>query len=106
MKGLNTDVVAANKILEVAARLGWDVNVRGSILTISKEFTPGDNDALVTCDMEYYGILSYLKTTYAGSTWGTDCGGIGAMSALKYGRFTMNKSGGNKRVLSALKKIL
>jgi hypothetical protein len=55
--------------------------------------------------MEYYSILELLPTTSPGSVWGTDGGGIGAISAMNTGVFTMNKSGGSKRVLSALKKI-
>ena len=96
----------AREILDTATHLGWNVNVRGSILTITKHFPAGDNDSLVTCDMEYYDILSRLPSTSAGSVWGTDCGGIGAISALNSGVFTMNKSGGSKLVLNALTKMV
>ena len=96
----------AREILDTATRLGWDVNVRGSILTITKRFPAGDKDGLVTCDMEYYDILGRLPSTSAGSVWGTDCGGIGAISALNSGVFTMNKSGGSKLVLNALAKMV
>lgn len=96
----------AEKIKSLCDKLNWNITIRGDILTINKKFTPGDNDGLVTCDMEYYDILKLLPSTYTGSTWGTDCGGIGAYSALKSGNFVMNKSGGSIRVLNALKKIL
>jgi hypothetical protein len=55
--------------------------------------------------MEYYSILGLLPTTSAGSIWGTDGGGIGAVSAMNTGLFKMNKSGGSKRVLTALAKL-
>ena len=92
-------------IIKTAANLGWCVEVRGEVLTIRKAGVV-DNNALVCADMEYGGILDLLPTTSAGSTWGTDCGGIGALAALKTGVFVMNKSGGSKRVLNALAKML
>jgi hypothetical protein len=104
MKSIHDQV--AEKIKSLCDKLNWNITIRGDILTISKKFTPGDNDALVICDMEYYDILKLLPSTYPGSTWGTDCRGIGAYSALNSGNFVMNKSGGSIRVLNALKKIL
>ena len=94
----------ATKIKSTAAALNWKVEVRGSILTIRKNIT--GRAEFVTADMEYYDILGLLPTTSAGSVWGTDGGGIGAISAMNTGLFTMNKSGGSKRVLSALSKII
>ena len=102
----------AKGILDTATKLGWVVVVRNTILTIYTEFTAGDMDEFVTADMEYNSILAKLPTTSPGSIWGnpyriwgTD-GGIGAISAVNSGVFTMNKSGGNNLVLKALKKIL
>jgi hypothetical protein len=95
----------AKAILAAATGYGWSVFVRGSILTITKAFTANSNDELVKADMEYYSILDLLPATSAGSVWGTDCGGMGAMSALTSGQFKMNKSGGSKLVLNAIKKI-
>jgi hypothetical protein len=99
-----TDI--AREIFDTAARLGWTLEVRGSILTTKKRFTPGDNDGFIEADMMYYEILDLLPRTRAGSDWGTDGGGIGALSAIKSGVFTMNRSGGSKPVLKALAKIL
>jgi hypothetical protein len=95
---------AAQNILDLANEYGWSVNVRGSILTIYKDGIRSNED-FVRADMEYYGILGLLPSTSPGSIWGTDGGGIGALSAMKSGVFTMNKSGGSKRVLNALKKM-
>jgi hypothetical protein len=95
----------AQKILEVANEYGWQIIVRGSILTITKRGINGRED-FIRADMEYYGILDLLPMTSPGSIWGTDGGGVGALSAMKSGVFTMNKSGGSKRVLNALRKII
>lgn len=94
----------AIQIKNIAAELNWTLEVRGSILTIKKVIS-GESE-FCNADMEYYSILGLLPSTSAGSIWGTDGGGIGALSAMKHGVFTMNKSGGSKRVLSALSKIL
>jgi len=90
----------AAELKALATKYGWTVTVRGSILTITKPIS--GNDEFVTADMEYGSILSLLPSTSPGSIWGTDGGGVGALSAMKSGVFTMNKSGGSKRVLNAL----
>ena len=92
----------ANQIKSTAKELGWTLEVRGSILTIKKQIS--GREQFVTADMEYYSILGLLPSTSAGSVWGTDGGGIGAISAMNTGVFVMNKSGGSKRVLNALTK--
>ena len=95
----------ARDIADTASRLGWTIDVHDGILTIVKRFPKEDREAFVDCDCEYYSILGRLPATRAGSTWGTDGGGIGALSAMKHGVFRMNKSGGAKRVLTALAKL-
>lgn len=94
----------AAKILAVANEYGWEVTVRGSILTITKSGINSIDD-FVHADMEYFSILGLLPSTSPGSIWGTDGGGIGALSAMSSRVFKMNKSGGSVRVLNALKKI-
>ena len=96
----------AVKLLETAKKLGWDVNASHTgILRITKHFTAGSMEKFVECDMEYYEILSLLPSTEPGSVWGTDGGGVGAIGAIKSGVFQMSKSGGSKRVLSAISKL-
>jgi len=95
----------ATEIAEACKRLGWSYEVRGSILTIRKRIVSGDNDSFAQADGEYYDILGRLPSTRSGSVWGTDGGGIGGMTAMNTGMFTMNKSGGAKRVLNALWKM-
>jgi hypothetical protein len=98
-------VDTAKRIADKCHELGWEWYVRGNIFTITKEIKPNNNDDFNTADMEYYTILSMLPTTRAGSTWGTDGSGIGALSAIKGGLFKMNKSGGSKLVLNALSRM-
>ena len=98
------------KAIEIAAtceRLGWQYQACAvtGVLTISKRITPNDNDSFVAADMEYYSILGLAPVVEAGSTWGTDGGGIGALRAMASGIFTMNKSGISKRVLKAINNI-
>lgn len=96
----------AQSIKNAAARYGFTLEVRGSILTIRKSFEAGNVNAFVDCDMSYYSVLELLPRTNAGSDWGTDGGGIGGQVAINSGRFVMNRSGGSVRVLNALKKII
>ena len=94
----------ALKLLAVAKEYGWEVAVRGSILTITKSGI-NSNDDFVRADMEYFSILELLPMTSPGSIWGTTGDGVGALSAMRTRVFTMNKSGGSVRVLNALKKM-
>lgn len=98
----------ATNFINACKNAGWKIeHVSASSVTISKRFTPGDKKELVECDMEYYDILSYAPHK-GGSIWGTDCGGIGALSALNSGLFRMHKSGqtGGARFATEVKKQL
>ena len=87
---------------------GWtpSLGATGSIVRITAQFTPGNLTEFTNLDMSYWGILSRVPQTSPGSTWGTDGGGMGAVSALHTGRFTMNVSGVSKRFLNQLGKEL
>jgi len=102
---MTTSASIAKEIKDLCVKWGWRFEVRGSILTITKKIIPGDNDSFCTADMEYGSILGLLPSTSAGSSWGSDASGIGAISAMNSGVFKMNKSGGSKRVLNALAKL-
>lgn len=95
----------AQKIIETANELGWEVQPRGSILTIHKTGIV-DKKSFVRADMEYYSILGLMPQTSPGSMWGTDGGSVGAISAMNTRTFTMNKSGCSKRVMNALVKMV
>lgn len=105
MATTSTSMILATKIKDLCVKWGWRYEVRGDILTITKRIIAGDNDSFCVADMEYGSILGLLPSTSAGSCWGHEGGGVGALSAMNSGMFRMNKSGGSKRVLSALAKI-
>lgn len=95
----------ATKIKSISNELGWYLSIRNnSILEISKPIESKED--FVKADMEYYSILELLPSTGPGSIWGTDGGGVGAIAAMQSGVFSMKKSGGSKRVLSALAKLI
>jgi hypothetical protein len=96
----------AQDIKAAADKYGFQLEVRGDVLTVHKTFAPGSKDGFCECDMMYGSVLELLPRTQPGSDWGTDGGGIGGMVALQSGRFKMNRSGGSKRVLKALVKVL
>lgn len=96
----------AKEFMNLVAEYGWELSdVKGSVVEIVKWITPNDNDSFVKADMEYYSILSALPGS-GGSIWGTDGGGIGALSAMNTGRMSMKKSGVSKHVANALKRML
>ena len=96
----------AQEFLNLCREWGWTPSVRGSILEITKTFTPGDNSGFCTADMEYGSLLDLIPRTSAGSTWGTDGGGMGALTAMRTGVFRMKMSGGSKRVLRAIEQLV
>lgn len=106
MKKQTKSEVVAQSIIEAANKYGWVVEVRGDILTIKKFIKPNDNESFCIADGEYWSILSLLPSTSAGSVYGTDGSGIGALSAMNGGTFKMNKTGGSIRVLKALAKMV
>lgn len=97
---------SARAIKSKADELGFSLAVRGTILTVSKRITPGDNASFADADMSVHSVLELLPRTSPGSDWGTDGGSIGGMVAINTGRFTMNRSGGSARILKALASIL
>jgi len=81
----------------------WSV-VCGSVVRITKTFTPGDKDAFTACDMMASSVLAFAPLK-GGSVWGTDGGSVGGHAGLTNGEFVLNKSGDGKRFISALKKL-
>lgn len=99
-------IQSAQALKSKAQALGFSLAVRGSILTVSKRITPGDNASFADADMSVYSVLELLPRTSPGSDWGTDGGSIGGMAAMQTGHFSMNRSGGNARILKALASII
>ena len=97
----------ANEILDAAAARGWNIFVeRNEIFRAVKTFTPGDLDEYREADFEWFSFLSKLPRTRPGSTWGTTSDGIGGYVGHKNGRYEINMSGGDKRILKAIVKEL
>ena len=99
----------ARRIKAEADRLGWTFtrvqHTGGCVVTIQKRIarTP---EAFVQADGEYYSILGMIPRTQPGSDWGTDGGGVGGVSAMNSGVFTMNRSGCSKLVCKALRSLV
>lgn len=99
---MNTTQAAAASFLAAVREYGFTVTVRGTVVTISKTFTPGDLDGFTGCDCYGPGLLDMVPLK-GGSVWGTDGGSIGGAAAVKSGRYSLNKSGeGGKRFVTAL----
>lgn len=96
---------AAVEFVQGARRNGFQVFASGEVVTVVKQFTPGDRDAFVGCDMIAPGLLLDLPAG-CGSMWGTDGGSIGGAIAINSGCFKLNRSGIRKRVVGEILKIL
>jgi len=72
-----------------------------NILTLTKRIPIGDG--LAFADAESDCSIIYSLPGGCGSVWGTDGGSIGGMTALNTGRFRLNRSGVQKRILKAIK---
>jgi hypothetical protein len=72
-----------------------------NILTLSKRIPIGNS--LAFADAETDCSIIYELPGGCGSVWGTDGASIGGMSALNTGRFRLNRSGVQKRILKAIK---
>ena len=72
-----------------------------NILTLTKRIPIGDS--LAFADAETDCSIIYDLPSGCGSVWGTDGGSIGGMSALNTGRFRLNRSGVQKRILKAIR---
>ena len=100
-----TALEIADKFLDACDENRFVVSVRGTVVTISKTFDPGDSREFVRLDSSYYSVLSLVPAS-GGSIWGTDGGSVGGQAALDSGRFVMNISGVKKRFIDALGEIL
>lgn len=97
----NKTTEAARKFTEAARSAGWSISTRGTIVTITKRFTPGSCEEFTELDSEYYDLLS-MVTARGGSIWGTDGSGVGGYAAMQSGVFTMNVSGVSAAFIAAL----
>jgi hypothetical protein len=94
----------AKEFAATAAANGFGWAVRGSVVTITKTFSPGDKQAFVEADMMAGSVLDKAPLK-GGSVWGTDGGSVGGHVALRDGVFVLNKSGEGTRFINALKQL-
>lgn len=94
--------IQAREFAKAVKAKGWEIERNGDgIVTISKVIGVQNREAFCQADSEYYFLLAMAPGS-GGSIWGTDGGGMGAISAMKNGKFVMNKSGIQSRFLKAL----
>ena len=95
----------AQAFLAAAQKHGFRVSCTRSVVSISREFTPGDHNAFNECDMFAGSVLAEAPLK-GGSVWGTDGGSIGGHVAIQSGFFNMKKSGTGVRFTTALAKLV
>ncbi len=76
----------------------------GGFIRLSKRFQAGDTNAYAGAETDV-GIIYDVPTTQPGSTWGTDGGSVGGMSAVLHGCMVLNRTGCSKRFLAKLAKL-
>ena len=93
--------------LEIASRFvahcnacGIQIERASHIITLTKRIPIGD--ALAFADAESDCSIIYDLPGGCGSVWGTDGGSVGGMTALNTGRFRLNRSGVQNRILKAI----
>lgn len=93
----------ARTFVAQAREYGFSIRLRGSIVTIAAQFTPGDGRAYAGFDMGSGCLYGLPKT---GSIWGTDGASIGGAIGCDRGEFEMHASGVRARVIAAIAKAI
>lgn len=95
----------AENFLNACRASGFSFQIKSdSVLSIRKDFTPGDHTAFSYADMDAYGVLATAPLK-GGSVWGTEGSNIGGAVGLKNGYYVLNKSGSGTRFMNALRKL-
>jgi hypothetical protein len=102
---MTTPAIIATNIVNKAKEYGFKIAASGCVITVHKNFTPGDNSAYCKAESEAYELVGMVKRTEPGSTWGGTSDGIGGMIAIQNGSMILHKSGCSKRILSQIAKI-
>ncbi len=105
MKLTTADIIAQVKNFAAECR-ARGVTIRRieagrSVLTLTKDFAPGDKAAYCKAESDV-GIIYTVRQTEPGSTWGTDSGSIGGHVGIEQGRMILHRSGCSKRWLKEL----
>lgn len=102
-KPTTTELVEA--FVTAAREAGFAWSIRGTVVTITKSFEPGDADAFVAADGDGPSVLWLVPIVASGSVWGTDGGSVGGAAGLAQGTYRLNVSGVSKRFAAALAKV-
>lgn len=85
---------------------GFSIEVKSNVVSITKKFEVENTEEYLDCE-ELALTLMDMVPLKGGSIWGTTSDTVGSISALKHGRFVLNKSGfTGKRFINALSKII
>lgn len=99
---VNPAEVAA-KVRALAREYNARIEVRGTVVSATIRFTPGDARAYACAESDVSSII-YAIPAKGGSIWGTDGASVGGYVGLKGGYMTLNVSGVGARVAAALAK--
>jgi hypothetical protein len=94
----------ASKVVSMSKSYGFTISINGSILSLSKSFSPKCEDSFTIAEMEAKSILNIVRMIGPSVIWGTDgdtlCGHVG----LQMGRMVLHKSGCSMMILDEIKK--
>ena len=101
MRTTPTDTV--NEFMGMLERSGFRLErASGCVVTVCKPIERESNESF--CEADMMCPIYALPQTQPGSTWGTDGGSIGGLSAMRSGMYRMNRSGVDRRVVKMLAK--
>lgn len=90
--------ITAEDFLKICKENNVKIERLHPVLTLTKEFTPGDSAGYSEAESSV-SILYSVPCTESGSIWGTDGLSIGGMVGLKNGLMRLNRSGVSKRFI-------
>lgn len=96
----------ATKVVELIKQYEFSVDIRGTIIELKRSFKERSNHTYIELEAAADRILSLIKQTTAGSTWGSTSDSVGGALALQNGVFRMCKSGCSKRLLAQIQKLM
>lgn len=72
------------------------------VVTVTAWFEPGDVKAYAEAERSCNRVLSLVRQTHPGTTWGSTSNGVGGFIAINRGVYVLNMSGADKRVTRIL----
>lgn len=102
-----TPTQTAETIITEARQWGFQVEVDNDlgILTVGITFGVNDTVAYYLAEADANALLRMIRMVRPGTVWGTDSASVGGHAGLTGGYMRLSKSGVDKRVLRAIRKI-